>query len=238
MYAYSSGPIAALPANDELRLFTGRGALAMILQIFNRSDREPGRTPANAAHEIDDEITGNETLDTEIRLERELAVLLARQPKHRAKLTSTADDFDDEAPLFVPPLDDIQNTDILAGDDDRDLSVADERAAGHGIQPNEPARTGGLGPYAKAPWLKSAGRPQRSIFVRQAASIAITVLVTGFIVAVVAVILFGMPTGMSSPKTFADRTATLVKPSSTAAATASSTAISPARLQWVSTKID
>lgn len=210
----------------------------MIFQVFNRSNRDAGKSPAISAREIEQEITGNETLDIEMRLERELAVLLARQPKHRVQNSSAADDFDDETPLFVPPPDDIQDTDILAGDDNRDLSVADDRAADPELQPNEPARTGGLGPYAKAPWLKSAGRSQRSIFVRQAASIAITVLVTGFIVAVVAVILFGMPTGMSSPKTFADRTATLVKPSSTAAATASSTAISPARLQWVSTKID
>ncbi len=218
----------------------------MMFQFFNSSGKRksaPVAPPIDVLNAQPDEAV---TDSVELRLERELAVILARQPKHLSRQTSLENDFDADEPLGLPIT---EPDEIEAVDENSEVAAASRFQPSEAEEPagrHDAVREAGLGGTA-TPWIKSAKRSRRTTMFRQASSVAITLLVTGFIISTVAVILFGMPAGFSAPKVFADRTAELstAKPAihkvrsaarraKPATSQAASPAETPARLKWVS----
>ncbi|MCH9808585.1 MAG: hypothetical protein K0U74_12715 [Alphaproteobacteria bacterium] len=215
----------------------------MILDIFKGNSRKKAKPPPLPGEdETGLAADGADVSKTELRLERELAVLLARNPKHSPPKQAAPDDYDIDEPLH---LSETAKTEVVGITPAPHAHGAETRASplpDESTPPTTATRNRGLGPRPETPWIKSAGRSHRASFVRKAASVAITLLVTGFIISIVAVILFGMPSGFNPPKAFADRTATLTpasaKPHGPATMKAPTTARTPRqppppRLQWV-----
>lgn len=142
---------------------------------------------------------GAPAMDAEMRLERELAVILSRKPNQKRK-AEPADDFVDEAPYAGDDWDSEPQNYESATDEPADLAEAyrlDGEVDGPPVMhafpppPDTPPSE-----RSKEHWMRSTRRNRRSKFFRKTASFVITLVVTAFIVSLVAVILFGMPKGV------------------------------------------
>lgn len=196
---YSDGQVfAASAANKLSRPHPGRGASSMTHQALTKkqSHREgrnadAGETSANA--DISSTSNGDETRR---RLEFELAIVLARQPKHQSSLDP--EDSSGKGPMkesgSAPDVYGAHSgtSDTAFGDE---LTTAQAGAdMADGDQDGAPSQSVAT---RRQRWLKSARRTTRTRSMATVASFAITLLVTVFILSLVAVFLFGLPASLS-----------------------------------------
>lgn len=203
-----------------------------MLQVFsNRTkpavglDRSSRDTSADAASSGTDQSN-----DAALRLERELAVLLARKPKHRESSPGAdLDPHDDEASLL--PADEQGQSGVLESHEPDAAETSDSEVA-----QTETGATTSDAPVemrvaeTRNRWMKSTQRSRRSSMFRKTASVAITFAVTTFIISVVAVILFGMPNGFKKLIALNDRTAAMTSKAVPTMAVDRATG----RMRWVS----
>ncbi len=211
-----------------------RGERTMMLQFFgNDAKGKPSRKKSSRRIKQDavsERVDSSE--DASLRLEKELAVLLARKPKHRIS-TQIADseDHDDEASLL--PADDSGFFDAVGEAEETVEIDIPETALGNetrtdAVASSEPSKMSDS--ETRERWMRSSWRSRRSNLFRKTASVAITFAVTTFIISIVAVILFGMPDGFKKLIATNDRTAAIssnVSPTNTADH-------APVRMRWVS----
>jgi hypothetical protein len=131
-----------------------------------------------------------------LRLERELAIVLGRRPRHQDQNDPASGD--DELPLQDAQTAADHSDDVAQPADNVDIAETagaepEPTAAGQ----SEVGRRPQSGITTRERWLKSLKRTSRSKLMGVAASFAITLLVTAFILSLVAVFLFGLPTGLS-----------------------------------------
>ena len=168
-----------------------------------------------------------------LRLERELAVLLARKPKHRKRPPiADSEDLDHEAPLLLDADEDnddnpVRYKESLAAPNTTGTVAAEESevATAENAKPVEKTES-----ETCTRWMQSTRRSRRSNLFRKTASVAITFAVTAFIISVVAIILFGLPNGFKEMIASNDRTAAItskVGPTEIAKP-------APVRMRWVS----
>jgi hypothetical protein len=164
-----------------------------------------------------------------LRLERELAIVLGRRPRHQDQNDSASGD--DELPL--------QDAQAVAGQSGDVAQPADNvgttETAGAEPEPTAAGQSeGGRQPQpgitTRERWLRSLKRASRLKLMGVAASFAITLLVIAFILALVAVFLFGLPTGMGG-----NRSASGDKPAGRIEEAAKKTEPAPvaARSSWI-----
>ncbi|MBU2582959.1 MAG: hypothetical protein KJ622_14710 [Alphaproteobacteria bacterium] len=205
----------------------------MMFQVFGSGEKSAARNePSPSA--VNESLLGEHTEagdEVSLRLERELAVVLARKPKHRwIAADALADDSDDETPIVF-------DTAANSSSEQSDVNQAAQEESADDIAPasNPPPQkivsTSHHGGTAER-WRKSTRINRRSHFFRKSASVAITFAVTAFIISIVAAILFGLPDGLRKLTSSNDRTALITTRSvGTIPVTA---APAPARMQWVS----
>ena len=220
----------------------------MILQALGlKSQPQTGNGAVNAAAAAQLDSTANEPA-AELQLERDLAIVLARRPKATSDHQNFEDLVDDEI-AFIGS-EELSDTALEAGsleDEDANAEPAPSQGPAHldetlvGVQ----ARGQKLSPKeTRDRWLKSSKRSRRSVMFRTAASFAITIFVTAFIVSIVAAILFGLPEGLdkfnlstANATTEIATTATSETAAPTEVAVESSDeGLPPPRLQWISTQ--
>lgn len=205
----------------------------MMFQVFGNAAK-PAERPEKSSHigelaSTDTQIDAPE--DASFRLEKELAVLLARKPKHRKMPTAFAADHDDEAPLLQadeggdrPPVQVAETaTRAKSGDDVVGEAPGLDSASSVETVTNADSET-------RDRWMKSTRRSRRSNLFRKTASVAITLAVTAFIISIVAAILFGLPDGFKNLIASNARTAAIAGKLD-AAIPAEPV---PVRLRWVS----
>lgn len=136
-----------------------------------------------------------------VRLERELAALMSRQPKQSPQpLAVPRQPYDSETPLILNALtDEFDDGRAYFGDDGHEGCAQEvQQAVRPRFESSSPAvnRT-----KTRDRWLRSTRRNRRSTMFRKTASFAITLLVTAFIISIVAMILFGFPDGIKRLRT-------------------------------------
>ncbi|MBU1211763.1 MAG: hypothetical protein KJ587_10880 [Alphaproteobacteria bacterium] len=204
----------------------------MMFQIFATGTRSAGRhensTRAIELVPIDAEADDD---DASLRIEKELAVLLARKPKHRTKPAAADSRHDDEAPLAL------MDEEVASTPGESDEAATPER-----IRKTAAEKVSGVEPASKVQthqpgesttrdrWMKSTRRSRRSNLFRKTASVVITLVVTAFIISIVAAILFGLPDGFKDLLASNARTAAIA---GTIDAAVALEPVSP-RLRWVS----
>ena len=134
--------------------------------------------------------------ETRRRLEFELAVVLARQPKHQGSPDPI--DGNGNGPLEVPESARVTRgarggaLDTAIGDEPMVPEAGTDVTAGD--QVGAPSLSGEA---RRKRWLRSTRRTTDAWSMGTVASFAITLLVTAFILSLVAVSLFGVPTSIS-----------------------------------------
>ncbi|KUO58176.1 MAG: hypothetical protein APF80_12005 [Alphaproteobacteria bacterium BRH_c36] len=201
----------------------------MMFQIFATGTRSAGRrenlsraielVPIDAETDVDE--------DTSLRIEKELAVLLARKPRHRKKTAATDAGHDDEAPLALTG-NDVDST--PAKSDEAAAPPSARKAAARKVSDVEFATVNSGDSSTRDRWMKSTRRSRRSNLFRKTASVVITFTVTAFIISIVAAILFGLPKGFKDLLASNARTATIA---GKVDAAVTPEPVSP-RMRWVS----
>lgn len=154
----------------------------MILEAIGLRKKSPNDAAAGAAAGSESNVAKGAGADeASVRLERELAVLLARRPKHHPASVEDVGAVDDEVPF------DFGETPEPASRSPNPPNHAMDDAPPDLRPPVEAAGD------THTRWLKTTRRKRRSKALLKAASFAITLVVTAFIVSLVAVMLFGLP---------------------------------------------
>ncbi len=216
----------------------------MILQALGlKSQSQSGKAAVNAAATAQLDPSANEPAG-ELQLERDLAVILARQPKPGSD-HQTFEDFIDDELAFIGSEDLSDTAEENGAHETPDIDAVPAQTETHldetliGVQ----ARAPKLSPTeTRERWLKSSKRSRRSIMFRTAASFAITIFVTAFIVSIVAAILFGLPEGFEKLNLSAKKATTEIATTATAetmapddgAQASNEDALPPPRLRWIS----
>lgn len=227
-----------------------RVGCAMILQALglkNQSQTGQAAMDAAAANQLE---AASPEQTAELQLERDLAVVLARPPKFKPLSEdeeASGEDEDEMAFLGAEDWSELADhcdaTGAATPEGCENNSVTETAAQDETAPENERPRAAKLSPSeTRERWLKSTKRSRRSMLFRTAASFAITIVVTAFIVSVVAAILFGLPEGFDKLRVSASNSTTAVaqsanaEPSASAQPTKTSSddAVPPPRMQWIS----
>lgn len=203
-----------------------------MFQLFGGAEKPAVRVKSSPAD--DDRIAdvgAEDRDDAALRLERELAVLLARKPLHRTHIAGRDVDEDDGETPLVPVTGEEHASTHDGSTATRPDSGPEAHSAATGTPPADGATLQTETDTAQR-WMKSTRKNRRSALFRKSASVAITFVVTAFIISIVAVILFGLPDGVKQFTAAGDRTALITtRKVGTVPVKAN---IAPARLQWVS----
>lgn len=199
------------------------------------------RKPRQAPIETD----GNAADELALRLEKELAIVLSRRPKHHNKTLTASDLHDSEEPLLLDGAEELYvyansatSEEASTGDD----SVAENPAitkAGANTTASERHERVAAKPAqgetaTHSQWVKSTRRSRRTNMFRKTASVAITLTVTTFIISVVAVILFGLPNKLKRNFALQDSAAIVGSTAPSLAIKTKAVQTEPVRSRWVS----
>lgn len=190
-------------ATDWTALHSERAGAAMILQALGLKNGGNRGSTTDADSQV---ASPDIAVTAEMQLERDLAVALARQPKPTRSADYELYEEEDEIAFIGAdqlPDEACQHTRksraglpaSKASEDIREPNqIASEENPSDIGEVESPTQT-------RERWLKSTKRSRRSMMFRKAASFAITLAVTIFIVSVAAVILFGLPAGFDKLRT-------------------------------------
>ncbi len=212
----------------------------MIFQALNlKSKRKSGEDPSALEAglvEIGEDDTRDEAA---LRLERELAVVLARKPKHRAAAKPSTPAIEDDAPFIAATEPEgVSRAGRAESAPDPAMPAAMDARLSSEVATSEVTLRPAASPEeAQQRWMQSSRRKRRSLVMRKTASFVITLCVTAFIVSLTAVFLFGLPedlagfTAKPSPAEL-ERTTFTGMPHKLKADAGDPTS-APVRLRWV-----